>query len=69
MAKLSVDWHVADRILNHKQGVIRGVAAIYSRHAYLEERRAALSRWADYVLQLAHASDANAMPLRASVAG
>ena len=34
-------WHIADRILNHEQGVIRGVAAIYNRHAYLDERRAA----------------------------
>jgi hypothetical protein len=69
MAKLGIDWHIADRILNHKQGVIRGVAAIYNRHAYLEERRAALVRWADYVLQLAHATDVNAMPPRTSVAG
>jgi integrase len=67
MAKLGVDWHIADRILNHKQGVIRGVAAIYNRHAYLEERRAALVRWADYVLRLAHATDANVTPLRVAV--
>jgi hypothetical protein len=67
MAKLGVDWHIADRILNHKQGVIRGVAAIYNRHAYLDERRAALVRWADYVLRLAHATDANVTPLRVAV--
>jgi integrase len=68
MAKLGVDWHIADRILNHKQGVIRGVAAIYNRHAYLDERRAALVRWADYVLQLARETDANAMLTRMSTA-
>jgi integrase len=54
MAKLGVEPHVADRILNHKQGVIRGVAAVYNRHAYLNERRAALVQWAEYVLRLVH---------------
>jgi hypothetical protein len=52
MAKLGVNWQIADRILNHKQGAIRGVAAIYNRHAYLDERRAALAQWADYLMQL-----------------
>jgi integrase len=52
MAKLGVEPHVADRILNHKQGVIRGVAAVYNRHAYLNERRAALVQWAEYVCRL-----------------
>jgi hypothetical protein len=40
--------------LNHKRGVIRGVAAIYNRHAYFDERRAALVQWAKYVLRLVH---------------
>ena len=38
MGKLEVDWHGTDRILNHKQRVMRGVAAVYNRRAYPKER-------------------------------
>jgi len=37
--------HVADRLLNHVQGTIRGVAAIYQRGEFIEERKAALDAW------------------------
>jgi len=49
MAKLNIAPHVVDRILNHVSGTIRGVAAVYNRHAYLEERKAALEAWGGYV--------------------
>ena len=49
MAKLGIAPHVVDRILNHSSGSIRGVAAIYNRFQYREERRAALAAWASYV--------------------
>jgi integrase len=51
-AKLNVPPHVVDRILNHVSGTIRGVAAVYNRHAYLEERKAALEDWGRYVENL-----------------
>jgi len=47
MAQLGVPPHIADRILNHVQGTIRGVAAVYNRHTYLAERRQALHMWAE----------------------
>jgi integrase len=46
MAKMGVAQHVVEKILNHQSGVIRGVAAIYNRHSYLDERRQALEAWA-----------------------
>jgi integrase len=49
MAKLGIAPHVVDRILNHSSGSIRGVAAIYNRFQYREERRTALAAWASYV--------------------
>lgn len=52
LARRGVPPHIADRILNHVQGAIRGVAAIYNRHGYLDERRAALQDWADHVDRL-----------------
>jgi len=52
MARLGIAPHVVDRILNHSSGVIRGVAAVYNRFEYQEERRAALAAWAFYVTSL-----------------
>jgi hypothetical protein len=45
--------HVIEAVLNHRSGTISGVAAIYNRHAYLEEKRAALEQWARHLKQLA----------------
>jgi integrase len=52
MARLGVAPHVADKILNHQAGTISGVAAVYQRHDFLAERRAALDVWAAHVDQL-----------------
>ncbi len=49
MARMNIAPHVVDRILNHVSGTIRGVAAVYNRHAYLDERKAALEAWGCYV--------------------
>jgi integrase len=42
MARLGIEPHVADRVLNHTAGTIRGVARTYNRFQYLDERRLAL---------------------------
>lgn len=42
MARLGIAPHVADRVLNHTSGTISGVAAVYNRFEYLDERRNAL---------------------------
>jgi integrase len=49
MARLGVAPHVADKILNHQVGTISGVAAVYQRHEFLAERRAALDLWGAHV--------------------
>jgi integrase len=51
MARLGVAPHVADKILNHQTGTISGVAAVYQRHEFLAERRAALDLWGAHVGQ------------------
>ncbi len=48
---LSVAPHVADRLLNHVSGTIRGVQAIYQRNEFAQERRHALDAWAAFVLR------------------
>jgi integrase len=49
MAKIGVAPHVADRVLNHVGGTIRGVAAIYNRFDYLPDRKAALEALALHI--------------------
>jgi hypothetical protein len=55
MARLNFPPHVVDKVLNHVSGTIRGVAAIYNRFEYIEERRAALETWGSYVGDLVSA--------------
>lgn len=52
MARLGIPPHVADRVLNHQSGTIRGVAAVYNRFQYLDERRDALEEWGRFVARL-----------------
>jgi integrase len=52
MARLGVAPHVADKILNHQSGTISGVAAVYQRHEFFAERRAALDLWGAHIGQL-----------------
>jgi integrase len=49
MARLGVAPHIADKILNHASGTISGVAAVYQRHEFMNERRDALDRWSAHV--------------------
>jgi integrase len=64
MARLGFPPHVVDKVLNHVSGTIRGVAAVYNRFAYLEERRAALEAWGRYVTELMSPAAANIVALR-----
>lgn len=49
MARLGTDPHVVEAVLNHRSGTISGVAAVYNRYAYLEEKRSALTGWATFI--------------------
>ncbi|MQA65045.1 MAG: tyrosine-type recombinase/integrase [Alphaproteobacteria bacterium] len=50
MARLGISPHVADKVLNHKSGSIKGVAAIYNRFTYADDMRRALEAWERHVL-------------------
>ncbi len=57
MAQLGIAPHVADKILNHQSGTISGVAAVYQRHEFLDERKTALDAWRNYVQSLLEKTD------------
>ena len=50
--RLSISPVIADKILNHVTGQVRGVAAIYQHGEYLEERRTALQKWGTFIQDL-----------------
>lgn len=52
LAAMGTPIHVTEKILNHVSGSISGVAAIYNRHAYFDEMRAALEAWETKVRSL-----------------
>jgi integrase len=52
MARLKVAPHLIESVLNHKTGIISGVAAVYNRHDYFEEKREALDLWAEHIHSL-----------------
>ncbi|HZK91012.1 MAG TPA: tyrosine-type recombinase/integrase [Stellaceae bacterium] len=49
LAGLGVAPDIAERVVGH---VIGGVRGVYDRHAYLDEKRAALERWATHLAGL-----------------
>ena len=45
MAQIGVPQPVTEALLNHKTGVVSGVAAIYNVYSYADEKREALETW------------------------
>ena len=57
MGDLGVQPHVVEAVLNHVSGSKAGVAGVYNRAAYRDEKRAALALWADRVTELTGVKD------------
>jgi integrase len=64
LARLGIAPHVADKILNHSGGTIRGVAATYNRFAYIDERKAALEALGRFVENLVRPGAGNVVEMR-----
>lgn len=54
MARMGVQPHIIEAVLNHKTGIVSGIAAVYNRHAYFNEKREALERWAVRVREISN---------------
>jgi integrase len=57
MSALGIAPHVIESILNHRSGVISGVARIYNRHDFRAEKAQALATWAGHLDRLEHGDD------------
>jgi integrase len=65
MAELGIPPHIVEAVLNHISGAKAGVAGIYNRAAYAEEKKAALERWAAHIAGLVEDRRASITPIRA----
>jgi integrase len=52
MARLGINLPVIEKVLNHSSGSFAGIVAVYQRHDFADEKRAALERWSDFVSDL-----------------
>ena len=64
MARLGIPPHVTDKVLNHQSGTISGVAAVYNRFEYLDERKAALEALGRFIEKLIGRGGVNVVELR-----
>ena len=56
MCELGIAPHVVEAVVNHVCGHKAGVAGVYNKAIYAAEKRAALQRWADHLLEAASAT-------------
>lgn len=64
MAEMGIAPHVVEKVLNHTSGQISGVAAVYNRYGYDDEKRRALEAWAGHVLSLENHPPGNVVSFR-----
>ena len=69
LAKIGIPVHVVERLLNHVSGTVSGIAAVYNRHSYIDERRQALEAWATRLDQIVRGTPANVVTLAAARQG
>jgi integrase len=64
MVDIGVLPHVVEAVLNHISGHRGGVAGIYNRASYSNEKRAALDLWAEHLLAIVEGRESNVTALR-----
>jgi integrase len=52
LARLGVELHVIEKILNHKSGTFRGVVGVYQRHDFAVEKRRAMELWSQHLMSM-----------------
>lgn len=69
MQRLGVRFEVTEALLNHVSGAKAGVAGVYQRHNWRDEKRTALEAWARHVQRVGNSKRPdNVVALRASEA-
>ncbi len=68
MAELGVQPHVIEAVVNHVSGAKAGVAGVYNRATYAKEKRAALARWAEWLMGTVEGRRGTVVGLRGAAA-
>jgi hypothetical protein len=55
---------LVEAVLNHVSGARAGVAGVYNRASYLNEKTQALNMWADCLAAIVEGRDSNVVQLR-----
>jgi integrase len=63
MARLGIPVRVTEAVLNHVSGTGGGIVAVYQRHDYADEKRAALEAWGRFVIGLVDGTEATVVRL------
>ena len=63
--KLKISPVVIDKVLNHASGAVKGIAAVYQRGEYLDQRKTAMDTWAAF-LSSSEFRDTTVVPLHSS---
>jgi integrase len=61
MASIGIEPHIIEAVLNHRTGIIKGVARTYNRHLYLDEKRDALAQWSRQIVHAKMKESAEAL--------
>ncbi len=64
MARLGIPVRVTEAVLNHVSGTGGGIVAVYQRHDYADEKRAALEAWGRFIAQLVEGGAGNVVRMR-----
>lgn len=66
LAKLGISLPAIEKVLNHVSGSFAGVAGVYQRHEFEDEKREALQRWAGHIIGLVEGHHGKVVRLRAA---
>jgi integrase len=54
--RLNIQPHIVEAVLNHVSGAKSGIAGVYNKAQYIDQKRDALTRYADYVARIVGAA-------------
>lgn len=64
MAEIGIQPHIVEAVLNHVSGAKGGVAGIYNKAGYENEKAAALARWAEYLMAVVEGRQSIVTPFK-----
>jgi integrase len=62
MAEIKVQPHIVEAVVNHVSGHKGGIAGIYNKAVYAEEKAEALARWAAHLMSIVGSATTNVAP-------